>query len=112
MRFVMYVFAKGSYPGRQPAPQADYPLIDNPFAPEILASGIAGISEINGVIMLALESARYDHAQPTPVLERVVVARVALSVSAAQLLVVELNSFLEQNGVSPSKAAAQGAAFQ
>lgn len=88
------------------------PLVDNPFAPELLATGFAGIANIGGIVTLTLESARYDHSRPNPTIERVVVGRVSLPVHAAQALVTALNGFLEQQGLSPSKAAAREATFQ
>ncbi|MGA1797800.1 hypothetical protein VH567_03365 [Sphingomonas sp. 4RDLI-65] len=87
-------------------------LIDNPFAPEVFATGLAGFANLNGVIVLTLESARCDHARQPPSVERVVVGRVALTIGAAQDLVAGLNQFLEQQGLSPSKAMASGATFQ
>ena len=80
------------------------PLIDNMFAPEIFATGISGFSNVNGVIVVALESARCDHARAPAVFERVVVGRMALTATAAQALVASLNDFLESQGLSPSRA--------
>lgn len=108
----MRVAIKGvsaSDPVRAPALPA---LIDNPFAPEIFATGFAGLANLNGVIVLTLESARCDHTREPPSVERIVVARVALTSAAAQDLVAGLNQFLEQQGLSPSKALAAGATFQ
>ncbi|PTQ63764.1 hypothetical protein C8J45_1047 [Sphingomonas sp. PP-CE-3G-477] len=87
-------------------------LIDNPFAPEVFATGLSGFANLNGVIVLTLESARCDHARQPPSVDRVVVGRVALTSGAAQDLVAGLNQFLEQQGLSPSKAMASGATFQ
>ena len=97
---------------RRPAEPAQPALVDNPFAPELLATGFAGISNIAGIVTVTLESARYDHSRPNPAMERVVVGRIAMPVSAAQALVMALNGFLEQQGFSPSKAAAREATFQ
>lgn len=88
------------------------PYIDNPFAPEIFATGYSGLANLNGVIVLTLESARCDHSRPQPALERVVVGRVALTTTAALELVTGLNQFLEQQGFSPSKVLADVATFQ
>lgn len=87
-------------------------LVDNPFAPEIFATGFAGLANLAGVIVLTLESARCDHTREPPAVERVVVGRIALTCGAAQDLVAGLNQFLEQQGLSPSKAIAAGATFQ
>ncbi|WP_244649819.1 hypothetical protein [Sphingomonas sp. CFBP 13706] len=88
------------------------PLVDNPFAPEVFATGLAGLANLSGVIVLTLESARCDHTRDAPSVERVVVGRVALTSGAAQDLVAALNQFLEQQGLSPSKAIAAGSTFQ
>ena len=87
-------------------------LIDNPFAPEVFATGFAGLANLNGVIVLTLESARCDHARQPPSVDRVVVGRIVLTSAAAQDLVAGLHQFLEQQGLSPSKAMAAGATFQ
>ncbi|MGU3392338.1 hypothetical protein [Sphingomonas sp. M1A8_2b] len=100
-------------PTSAPMPSQELPaLIDNPFAPEVFATGLAGFANLNGVIVVTLESARCDHALQPPSLERVVVGRIALTSVAAQALVAGLNQFLEQQGLSPSKAIASGATFQ
>ncbi|WP_010160625.1 hypothetical protein [Sphingomonas sp. PAMC 26617] len=91
---------------------AETPYVDNPFAPEIFATGYSGLANMNGVIVMTLESARCDHSRPQPALERVVVGRVALTTTAALELVTGLNQFLEQQGISPSKMLAAGATFQ
>lgn len=96
-----------------PEPKVEEPpYVDNPFAPEIFATGYSGIANMQGVIVLTLESARCDHSRPQPALERVVVGRVALTTTAALELVAGLNQFLEQQGISASKMLAGGATFQ
>lgn len=97
----------------EPTPRAPEPqIIDNPFAPEIFATGLSGLANMNGVIVLTLESARCDHTRQQPSVDRVIVGRVAFTPAAAQDLVGSLNQFLEQQGLSPSKAMAGGATFQ
>ena len=93
-------------------PPEEPPFVDNPFAPEIFATGYSGLANMSGVIVMTLESARCDHSRPQPALERVVVGRVALTATAALELVTGLNQFLEQQGISPSKMLANGATFQ
>lgn len=108
----MRVAIKG-VPKSEPITAPESPaLIDNPFAPEIFATGFAGLANLNGVIVLTLESARCDHTRQPPSVDRVVVGRIALTSAAAQDLVAGLNQFLEQQGLSPSKALAGGATFQ
>lgn len=108
----MYVSAKGPTPEPREAPKPVIPLIDNPFAPEIFATAFTGCANMNGVIGLTLETARCDHSHSPANLERVVVGRLVLPIPAAQQLVASLNAFLEQQGLSPSKAMAAGASFQ
>lgn len=87
-------------------------LIDNPFAPDIFATGFAGFFNNGGTILITFESTRCDHSREPGVLERMVVGRLALTVPAAQNLVAHLNVFLERQGLSPSRAVAGGATFQ
>lgn len=87
-------------------------LIDNPFAPEIFATAVSGFSNVNGIVMLTLESVHCDHARTPAAFERVVVGRVTLTIGAAQSLVATLNGFLEAQGLSPSRAVAGVATFQ
>ena len=87
-------------------------LIDNMFAPEIFSTGISGFSNINGAIVVALESMRCDHSRASTPFERVVVGRVALTVPAAQAMVAGLNDFLEAQGLSPSRAMMGGSTRQ
>lgn len=87
-----------------PSPQApvpDIPLIDNSFAPEVLCSGVSGLSLLNGILTVTVESVRCDHTKNPPPLERVVVARFSLPVPAAQGLLVGMNQLLGQHGLSP-----------
>lgn len=93
---------------------ADVPVnfIDNPHAPEVYTDGCTGFFLRNGVITLTFESARVDHGSNPGPINRVVVARATMPVSAAQALVVGLNDYLEKLGVSPSEAAAGGQTAQ
>jgi hypothetical protein len=108
----MYFAIKGTPAPASVAPLPVPAIIDNPFAPEILATGFAGFANMSGMIVLTLESARCDHSRPAPAIERVVVGRVALTISAAQDLVTNLNEFLEQQGLSPTRAMAGASTFQ
>lgn len=102
----------GQFPGILPNRPTQPSLIDNPFAPELLATGFAGFANMGSFIQVTLESLRGDHASASPRMDRVVVGRLVLPVPTAQALVTALNGFLEQQGLSPSKAAADGASFQ
>ncbi|MBI0475824.1 hypothetical protein D9601_10715 [Sphingomonas sp. MA1305] len=89
------------HPTPQPVPQPAVPLIDNPFSPEIVANGVSGLSVINGIVTITLETVHCDHSKAEPQLERVVVGRVAASVPAAQALMTGLYQFLAQHGLNP-----------
>lgn len=79
-------------------------FIDDPHAPEIFASAITGFFHVADNIILTLESARVDHSTTPGPVNRVVVQRIVLPITAAQGLVVSLNDFLEKEGLSPSEA--------
>jgi len=89
------------FPPPIPPASNTIPLVDNPFTPEIFATGVAGLSVINGVVCITVESARCDHSKPQPSLERVVVGRIALSVPAAQTLLTGLYDFMGNHGINP-----------
>ena len=110
-RLAMYFAVKG-LPAPDPVAAPQPPLIDNLFAPEIFATGTAGFANLNGVIVLTLQSVRCDHSREQPTVERFVVARIALTTIAALELVGGLNQFLEQQGLSTSKMIAAGSTFQ
>jgi hypothetical protein len=85
-------------------------FIDNPHAPEVYVTGISGLFLSAGNIVITFESARIDHGQEPGPLNRVVIARAVFTAQAAQGLVLGLNQFLEQHGLSPSEAAKGGQA--
>lgn len=100
-------------PGGDAAPATDaMPIVDNPFAPELFITGVSGFANLAGVVGVTLESARADHSHAEPRIERVIVGRLLMSISTAQMLVAALNHFLEGQGHSPSKAIAADATFQ
>lgn len=88
------------------------PLVDNFAAPELFATGVSGCGLVHNTVLLTLEGVRCDHSRPQPTMERVVVGRLALTIPAAQALVLGLNDYLAQHGVSPAQAATQGATRQ
>ncbi|UUL83164.1 hypothetical protein [Sphingomonas qomolangmaensis] len=95
------------------SPEAAIPaIVDNSFLTEIFATGTAGVADVGGVLVVTFECARCDHSQAEPVMERVIVGRLALTVAAAQGLVVNLNAYLEDHGLSPSRAVAGAASVQ
>lgn len=92
------------YVSIKPATPPQVPLIDNTLSGEVFVTGIAGCANFHGTFVVTLESARCDHSHTPPLVERVVVARLALTGPAAQGLVAGLNDFLTQQGLSPSQA--------
>jgi hypothetical protein len=108
----MFVSSNLKIPRNRPEEAPLPALVDNPFAPELFVTGIAGFCHAGGIVQLTLDSLRCDHSRPNPAMERIVVGRVTLPVPAAQALVNMLNAFLEQQGFSPTKAMAAGASFQ
>lgn len=79
-------------------------FVDDPQAPETFVSGISGVFHVNGIVSVTLESHRVDHSTAPGPVNRVVVQRLVMPVSAAQALVVGLNDFLDKQGLSPSSA--------
>ena len=71
------------HPPIQP-PLPEIPLVDNMFAPEILAGGLTGLSLLNGIVTVTLENSRADHGRPDPGLERVIVGRIGMPIPTAQ----------------------------
>lgn len=88
-----------------PSPEAqvasDIALIDNSFAPELLCSGLSGLAVMNGIVTATFENIRCDHTRNPPPLERIVVARLSLSIPAAQGLLLGMHEFLGQHGLNP-----------
>ncbi|HYE47373.1 MAG TPA: hypothetical protein VEA44_16530 [Caulobacter sp.] len=77
-------------------------FLDNPLAPDIFADEAAGFFVHEGVVRIALSSARIDHVTSPGPMNRVVVGRVVMSVPAAQRLCLGLYDFLKQQGYDPS----------
>jgi hypothetical protein len=87
-----------------PQTEPEIRLVDNTFAPEILVTGVSGLSLMNGVVTITLESLHCDHSKNPATMERIVVARMTQPVAAAQALLVGLHQFLGQHGLSPLTA--------
>jgi hypothetical protein len=73
-------------------------FIDNPHAPEVFASRVAGFFNFEGNIVIAFESARVDHSQTPGPVNRVVIARLVMPASGAHGLAVGLFDFMRQQG--------------
>ena len=88
-------------------------FVDNAHAPDLFASDISGCYMTGGNVAVTLERHRVNHGSPSGGRhQRVVVARLVLTAQAAQNMVVLLNTFLEQNGLSPSEAIKRGSTEQ
>jgi hypothetical protein len=86
--------------------------LDDPFAPEVFASGCCGFSIGQGHVTLTFESVRCNHYDQAGEMSRVVVSRVVLPIQAAQALVLELNTSLQRSGYSPTRAVTAGMVAQ
>jgi hypothetical protein len=96
----------------KPPPEA-VDLVDNMLSPELFCDGAFSFFVAAGVVRMVLTSVRCPQnlaspGRPVPV----VVARIAMPVAAAQGLALDLNSFLENQGFSPTAAATAGATKQ
>ena len=79
-------------------------VIDNPHAPEILVDEVVGFFMHNQRISLTLAADRADHSQNPAGINRVVMARLAMPIPVAQMLVLGLNDYLAKHGLDPSAA--------
>lgn len=87
-------------------------FVDNPLAQTVYVTDCAGIWMHEGNLMLSFECATINHSTTPGAVTRTVVSRVVMPIPAAQRLVLGLNDFLEQRGLSPSLAAQAGHAPQ
>lgn len=76
-------------------------FIDNPHAPEVLATEVAGFWLNQGNVHITLESARIDHAKSPGPVNRVVIARLVMPIGGAQNLAAGLYDFLKTHGYDP-----------
>ena len=65
-------------------------FMDNPHAPSLFCDGAVGFFVFNGVISITLEAARVDHSKNPGLVNRVVVARLNMSIPGAQALALGL----------------------
>ena len=84
-------------------------LVDNMLAPELFTDGALSFFVLNGVVRIVFTSIRAPQnitapGQPVPV----IIARLAMPISAAQHLALGLNDFLENQGLSPVAAITSG----
>jgi hypothetical protein len=78
-------------------------IVDNLHAPEIYASEIAGYTIAQGNVTLTIATTRATWQDGNVSNKRVVVARIVLSLSAAQALSVELFDFLKKQDLVPAQ---------
>ncbi len=78
-------------------------IVDNLHAPETYASEIAGYTIANGNVTLTVATTRATWQDGTVTNKRVVVARIVLSLNAAQALSVELYDFLKKHDLVPQQ---------
>ena len=76
-------------------------FVDNPHAPELFASGAAGIFNLGGVIAITLESVKSDYSTNPGRLSRHVVGRLVMTPAGAHGLAIGLIDFLTNNGFIP-----------
>ena len=86
--------------GAQAGPVISF--LDNPHAPEVFITDASGFHLHEGVVTVALESARIDHATSPGPINRVVVGRVSMPLGAAMRMAVSLYDFLKQMGHDPA----------
>jgi len=87
-------------------------FIDNPHAPVVFASDASGYFLLEDVISITLEAGRVDHSRSPGPINRVVVARLAMPVAAAQRLALGLYDFLKQRGLDPMAVVKDGQPVQ
>lgn len=73
-------------------------FIDDPHAPEIFATGPAGFFNLDGSIVVTLESLKSDYATNPGTVSRVVVGRLIMTTHGAHALAVGLFDFLRTQG--------------
>ena len=87
-------------------------FLDNPHAPEVFASSVTGFANVLGNIAITFESVRIDHSTSPGPVNRVVIARLIMPISAAQGFVLGLNDYLQKQGLDPLAAATGDATRQ
>ena len=83
-------------------------FVDTPDAPEFFASEASGFFVNQGNVTITFASARVDHSTSPGPVNRVVNARVVLSVLGAQSFAIGLYDFLKTQGLDPSPKPPEG----
>jgi hypothetical protein len=76
------------------APQVPVTFMDSPRAPDIYADAISGVAFFSGNIRLTLEAAHVDHSTSPGPVNRVVIGRLVMPLSAATDLHTLLTDYL------------------
>jgi hypothetical protein len=82
-----------------PLPTPTFSLIDNPMAPDVFADEALGFFVHDGIVRITFAAGRWNHTSSPPVINRVVIGRLAMSTDAAQALAIGLFDFLKSRGL-------------
>ena len=85
------------------APPPRPPFIDNPHAPEVLATEVVGFLFFNGNVHITLAAPRSNYGVDPPVVSQVVIGRLVMPLNGAQNLAVGLYDFLKSRGFDPAQ---------
>jgi len=77
-------------------------IIEAPGMPELFADGATGFFLHNGILRIAFDVSRFDHAHANAPAARVVIGRIAMPAAAASALAVNLFDFLKKMGIDPA----------
>jgi hypothetical protein len=77
-------------------------FIDAPGAPDLFADSATGFFLHNGILRIAFDVSRFDHAHAGAPALRVVIGRIAMPAVAASALAVNLFDFLKKMGIDPA----------
>lgn len=73
-------------------------FIDNPHAPDVFAANATGFFNLQGTIMITLETPHVNHETTPGPVNRVVVGRLVMPASGAYALAAGLFNFLKEQG--------------
>jgi len=77
-------------------------FVDAPGTPDLFADGATGFFLHNGILRIAFDVSRFDHAHAHAPATRVVIGRIAMPAAAASALAVNLFDFLKKMGIDPA----------
>jgi hypothetical protein len=73
-------------------------FMDNPHAPDVFAANAIGFFNLNGAIMITLETPHVNHETTPGPVNRVVVGRLIMPAAGAYGLAAGLFNFLKEQG--------------